>query len=290
MSQDSAGEPVKTSGIGFTLSPHIVLAAATALMTVLLGVWSRSAAPDPRQVPLISGEERLLYMAGFGAAIGVGLASFWLMRVYRPATRASEWSTQYTVPKTIETGWILPAFTMLGAFLFVARYHRGQDIAAAMLLAGSGVFAAITVRESLTEDEVGPMSPARLVHLVLTVGIAFALFALILLYRTRTLYSGPLIFGIGFLLLLQSQDRIPSFLIRRIAYALIGATALAQATWALTLWPPSGWWAGGVLAAILLGYVVVSEAQLAGRLSRELAINSVGVAATLMLACAYLAR
>jgi len=272
------------------LSPPAVLSIAAALLTLLLGLWARSALPDPRRVPIVSDETRLLYLSGVAAASALGAATIWLLRSRQQSEESVEWSAQYTTAKTIETRWILPALIMLGAFLLVARYHRGQDIAAAMLLAGSGMFAALTVSAALRDEDSSPMAPARLAQIVLTAGIAFVVFALVLLYRTRTLYAGPLVFALGFLLLLQAQDRIPSFPIRRIAYATIGAIALAQATWALNSWPPSGWWSGGVLASILLGYLLVSGAQLAGRLTREVAINSVGVAAGLLATCAYLAR
>lgn len=287
----SEGEGRRTSpGFELLMSPPALLGVAASVLTLLLGIWSRSAMPDPRNVPFISGDSRLLYGVGVAVAVGLGIAAVLLARMRMRVEASSEWSSRYTTPSGIETRWILPALTMLGAFLLVARYHRGQDIAAAMLLAGSGVFAAVTVRESLTTDDVSPRAPARMSHLILTTGIAFVVFALILLYRTRTLYAGPLTFTVGFLLLLQAQDRIASFPIRRVAYALVGAIAIAQATWALTSWPPSGWWTGGVLASIVLGYALISGAQLAGRLSRDLAINSVGVTTVIAVACAYLAR
>jgi hypothetical protein len=252
-------------------------------------MWSRSASPDPRNTPIISGDGRVFYLAGLLMVVALGGAAAWSARQRRELEPQREWSEQYTAPRQIETHWMLPALTLLGALLLVSRYDRWQDIIAAALLAGTGVFAAQTVRSTLTERDTGPTSPARLTHIIVTVGIAFVIFALVLLFRTRTLYAGPTIFVVGALLLLQAQDGIAALPIRRVVFALVGAVALAQATWALNSWPPSGWWTGGVLAAILLGYLLVVNAHLAGKLTRELALNSAGIAGVLLAVCAFMA-
>lgn len=270
-------------------SPAIVFALGASLVTLAFGLWARSLAPDPREVPILSAEARPFYLLLVVAAILFGAAVSLLRRRAAPASEPAEWTERYTRPLTIDTSWMLPAVTLLGALLLVARYHRAQDIAAAVLLAGTGVFAAITVRDGIRDNEEPPLSPARLALLVLTGGVGFVALALVFLYKTRTLYSGPVVFIVAALLLIQSQDGLRVLPIRRVAHGLIGASALAQVTWALNEWPPTGWWGGGVLVSILLGYALIGSAALAGMLTRERVWSYAGLAGLLFLVSAVMA-
>jgi hypothetical protein len=188
------------------------------------------------------------------------------------------------------TASVVPAATVCAAGLLAIRHQRIVDLAALTLLTLTVVYTALTVREYLWSDDARLRRLASQAQLGVTVATAFVAFNAVLQFKARAIFTTPVIFLFALLLLVQSHDGSAALAVRRIAYAILGAVALAQAAWGIGYWPPSGWYIGGVLAAILLGFALVNGAQLSGTLTRNLALRYGGVAAALFLTCAWLAR
>jgi hypothetical protein len=270
------GQPASTGIIRVTV--------VAGLATMLLGIAIRSNPPDPVNVPILSSDGRLFYLLSIGAAALVAVMAQRAERVREAiAASRSRYVGKSIVPAPA-TAWILPALAVIGAVLLIARHHRWQEIAAATLLAASGVFASLTVRENLNDQLGNTVSPARVAHVVLTIAVAFMVITLLFMFRMRTMLSGPAIMLVALLLFLQVHDGIDTWPIRKLAYAVLGALALAQFTWALNYWPPIGWYAGAILTAVFAGMTFVTGGRLTNTLTRERAIvYATATAATVLL-------
>jgi hypothetical protein len=264
---------------GSTPTGIIRVTVVAGFATLMLGVAVRSNPPEPVNVPILSADGRLFYLLAIGAVMLVGAMAQRAERVREAlAASRSRYIGESIVPAPA-TAWILPGLTVLGAVLLVARHTRWIEIAAATLLAASGVFASLTVRENLTSNQAGRVNPARVAHVVLTVAVAFVVLTLVFMFRMRTLISGPAILIISLLLLIQVHDGIDMWPVRKIAYGALGALALAEITWGLNYWPPVGWYAGGILTTVFAGITAITGAQLMNALSRDRAAIYVASAA-----------
>lgn len=266
------GGPISsTDGVSPTVLAA-TFAGACAIVAVMLGLFARREMPDPREVPIISSEGRLFFVLGLVAMAGIG---FQIHRLFdRPVPH-------YTPYAPLPTTWILPTLTLMGGLLLVARYHDLGIVLMSGLLVGSGVFASLTVRQQIDEGNDSTLQVAQVIHTALTLGVGFIVLALVLLYRTRTLLSVPVVLLIATLLLLQVHDGIRAYPIRRAAYAVVGGIAVAELVWPLSYWPPSGWVSGALLTTVLLLYTLISRAHLQRRLNQAVALQYSGVCAVL---------
>jgi hypothetical protein len=287
-SRQPAGSGELSDDAAPSLAGAVRVAIAAAFATFLLAIGVRSDPPDPANVPIISADGRLFYLLTLGAAALIG---FFAQRAERAredaAMRRSRYIGESIVP-AMATAWILPALIVGGAALLAARHPRWEEIAAAVLLAGTGVFASLVVRENLQPQEGGGVHPARIAHIALTLVVAFLLLSLLFLFRMRTVYAAPVIFVVAALLLIQVHDGIDTFPIRKMAYALVGALVLAEVTWALNYWPPTGWYAGAILTSIFLGMTLVTGARMVGALDRPRAAQYAGLSTALFLVFTWL--
>lgn len=269
--------------------PGVMLAGLAGLMTLLFGFYAREIQIDPSTVPLISAHARLFYGLALAATAAIGYASLDTRRAGVDESDEHDWTERYTAPQRLETSWILPSLAVLGSVLLCARYHRPQDIAAGVLLSATGVFAARTVRMAMAADH-AQTAAARTAHLILTLGIAFVVLSLVYLYKPPAAYLAVVVCGVVGLLLTQVHDGIDLLPIRRIAYGVLGGIATAEASWGLGFWPPAGWWAGGMLTAVMLGCALITAAEATETLSRQAVVRSVGIAGALFAVCATLAQ
>jgi hypothetical protein len=266
------------------------VAVVGAVATLLLGVAVRSDPPDPANVPLLSADGRLFYLLTLGAAILVAVLAQRAERVREElAARRSRYVGRSIVP-AMATAWILPALTVAGAILLAARHTQWQETAAAVLLAGTGVFASLVVRENLSPEEGHAISAARVAHVVLSLSVAFLLLSLLFMFRMRTLFAGPAIFIVGLLLLVQVHDGIDTYPVRKIASGLLGALLLAEVTWGLNYWPPVGWYAGAILTSVFLGVTLATGARMAGTLDRARALQIAALSGALVGLFTWLSR
>jgi hypothetical protein len=252
-----------------------------AVLTLALGAYARHVSPPLTDVPLIGPSGRLLYALMLLSLVGFGYQTH---RVW------DEQPVAYTPYPPAPTAWILPTLTMLGGLLLVVHYHDWPVIAMAGIIVGSGVYAALTVRASLAGSGVVDASTAQAIHSILTLVVALITMSQIYGYRMRTIYSAPTVFLVALLLLVQVHDGIPANPVRRVAYALVGAFVVAEIVWPLNYWPPSGWFGGGVLTVVFLGYALISRAQLRQRLTQSLVMQYAALTAALFAVIVVLAR
>lgn len=286
---DEARSPAPIDLTALIRTPAGQAAGLTGVLTLLLGLLARREQPDPASVPLIASDGRLYFIVGHLMVVAVG---YWVYRLL-DAPRAGEqdaWIARYVGAGNLATSWIIPASIVFAAMLYLVHHREARHIVAITMLALSGAFAAITIRENLTAADPTSRRVARVAQVGLTAVVAFLTLGLIYLFKARMAYTAPVVFVVAALLIVQAHDGVPAFAVRRIAYALVGAVMVAEATWGLGYWPPAGWYGGGVLAAVFLGNVLIAGAQLRGRLNRHVVVQAAGSAAALLIACAWLAR
>jgi hypothetical protein len=256
---------------------------------LVLCAIARSVHPDPVNVPVVSGDSRFYYVLTLGLSIVVG---FLVQRVVEPGSRDRRRNVfgHYLRGVDLPTAGVLPAVTVFAAGLLAVTHQRVVDLAALTLLTLTAVYSAVTVRDYLWSDDTRLRRLAVQAQLGISVAIAFVALNAVLLFKARALFTAPVVFLLAWLLLAQVHDSSEAYAVRRVAYATLGAWVLAEAAWGVGYWPPSGWYTGGVLSAILLGIALVNNAQLSGTLTRRLALRYGGVAAALFLTCAWLAR
>lgn len=249
-----------------------VLSAAAGALVLVLGLYARHARPSILDTPFLDSGARLYYLLAFVAAAGLG---WHIHRAYDLPPAG------YTPYPPLPTVWILPALTVLGAALLVARYHTAPIVVMAAVLAGTGTFAALSLREVFRDEHhVEPMMQA--VHVGLSLVVGFVVIALVLQYQARLAVTLPAVFMVTALLLLQIHDGIPTYPVRRQAYALVGALIAGEVVWPLTYWPPMGWWAGAVVASVITGYALVTRANLLRRLTPVSAVQYAGLTAAML--------
>jgi hypothetical protein len=186
-------------------------------------------------------------------------------------------NAQHRAPITPTFGAaILPGLVMFAALQFVGWDSRSVIVIAAPLLAGAGVFTAAVVRHYLLSGDAATFLGARLVHLALTTGVAFLLLSLTRNWMTGPVYTMVVTIIVCGLLLLQAFDGVRAYPIRRIAYALVGAFVVAQAAYALSYWPPSGWYDGSMLTVCFAVVLLVVDAILTRRVSTDIVARYAG--------------
>lgn len=263
-----------------TIPPAVIFSGAAGVLTLALGLYARQARPSILDVPLFDAGARLYYVLALLAVAGLG---WQIHRAYdRPATR-------YTPYPPVATAWILSALTLLAAALLVARYHTAPIVVMAAVLATTGTFAALSIREVIADAE-SASQPVLLIHVVLTIVVTYVVVALLLQYQARLLFTAPAVFVVATLALLQIHDGILTYPVRRQAYALVGGVIAIEVVWPLSYWPPLGWWTGSVVLSVLTGYALVTRANLLRRLTATAAMQYAGLTAALLVFVVVLSR
>lgn len=254
-----------------TIPPALALSVAAGVLALALGLYALHARPSILNVPLIDSGARLFFVLVLLCAAGLG---WQVHRFYdrRPAG--------YTPFPPLPTTWILPAMLLIASALLVARYHTAPVIVMAAVVAASGTFASLSIREVVASDGAGD-DPLLLVHVGMSLIVAYVVIAALLQYQARMLFTAPAVFIVSGLILLQIHDGIPTYPLRRQAYALVGAVAAAELAWPLYYWPPAGWWTGAVVGSVLLGYALITRASLLKRLNPVAALQYAGLTVAL---------
>ncbi|MCO5177064.1 MAG: hypothetical protein M9890_08870 [Thermomicrobiales bacterium] len=250
-----------------TIPPAMALSAAAGVLALALGFYARHARPSILDVPLIDSGARLFFVLTLLAAIGLG----WQVHCLYDRRPLG-----YTPYPPLPTAWILPSMLLIASALLVARYHTAPVIVMAAVVAASGTFASLSIREVVSADGPGD-DPLLLVHVGMSLIVAYVVIAALLQYQARLLFTAPTVFIASALILLQVHDGIPTYPLRRQAYALVGAIAAAELAWPLYYWPPAGWWTGAVIGSVLLGYALITRASLLKRLNPAAALQYAGL-------------
>lgn len=277
----SASRPRPTAGtIEHTQSLAVRLAGAAALLTFALAVYARSLDMLQTDVPLRDSNGRLYWFASVACAVGFGIV------VQQVSTRRS----RSNVATTAAGASVLPALVVFAALQFVAWDSRTAIVIAAPLLAAAGVFTAVVVRHYLLSGDPAVLPGARLVHIVLTAGVAFLALSLARGWMAGSLYTLVVVFIIAGLLLYQASDGVRTFPIRRVAYALAGGAVVAETALALNNWPPSGWYGGAMLSTVFVVMMLTIEAILSRRISIDVVTRYTGAGVAVCGLLAILAR
>lgn len=262
-----------------SMPPAAALSTEAGLLVLALGLYARHARPSILDTPVLDAGARPYYLFVMIAVAGLA----W--QVHRSYDRAVH---GYTPFPPLPTAWILPAMAVLGAALLVARYHTPPIVVMAAVLAATGTFAALSVREVIGDDSADVVMQA--IHVGLSLVVAYVVVALLLQYQARLLFTVPSVFGVVALVLLQIHDGIPTYPVRRQAYALVGALVAAEVAWPLSYWPPMGWWAGAIVASVVTGYALVTRSNLLRRLTPIAAMQYAGLTAALLVFVVAMAR
>ena len=262
------------------IPPAATLSGAAGVLALALGLYARHARPSILDTPLIDSGARLYYVLALLAVAGLG----W--QVHRAYDRPVPGHTPYP---PLATAWVLPAMVLLAAALLVARYHTPPIVVMAAVLSATGTFAALSIREVIAADDDGDQ-PLLIVHVGLSLVVAYVVVALLLQYQARLLFTVPAVFVVIALILLQVHDGIPTYPVRRQAYALVGALVAVEVVWPLSYWPPMGWWTGAIVASVVTGYALVTRANLLRRLTGIAAIQYAGLTAALLVFVVAMSR
>lgn len=253
-------------------SRALQLAGAAAAVTLLLALYGRSLDLLRTDIPFRASNGRYYWFAVIVASIALGLVAQRLS--WHDQLLAN---VQHRAPLTVAYGAaILPGLVMFAALQFVGWDSRAVIVVAAPLLAGAGVFTAAVVRHYLLTGDAATLPGARLVHLALTTGVAFLSLSLTRNWMAGPLYTLVVATIIAGLLLVQAFDGVRAYPIRRVAYALAGACVLGQAAYALSYWPPSGWYDGAMLTACFAVILLVVDAILTRRISTDIVARYAG--------------
>lgn len=267
----NAGGPAGAESIDQVQSLALRLAAASALLAFALGLYARSLDLVRTDLPFRASNGRLFWIVVIVAVVAFGYVVSQL-----PVERARSRSTNPRPMTLSANGGILPALAVAAAVQFVTWDDRVAVVVAAPLLAGAGVFTASVVRHYLLAGDPAVFPGARLVQLVLTVGVAFLLLSLLRGWMGGPGYTLVVAFVVSAALLVQAFDGIRAFPIRRAAYALAGGAVVSQVALALNYLPPSPWIGGAFLATIFAIVMVTVDAILARRHTTELVVRYVG--------------
>lgn len=280
------------------LSRAVAITGITATLSFPLAFYARAAAPEVTNVPIISSDGRSYYLVALLVTTAVGAIVHLLetddpsmhqrdpdWRLYRPGGPVEAYR-----PSQPATAWMLPVVALFTSFLFLAIHHPLAYVLLVPLVTAGVVFAARVARYHVLNIFNGPTALARTGHVVLTHGVAFAVLCVVYMFKTRTLYSGSLIFIASFLLLAQLTDGIEARPASRMLYAAAGALGIAQLTWALNYWNTSAWFGGSLLMTLFFFTASIVRGQLADKLTQRLVVERASIAVPFFVALAYFAE
>lgn len=169
------------------------------------------------------------------------------------------------------TFWILPSLSIISAFAFFRLFSTSLNAVAfvlALVAAGGLLLGSLIAQHYALDRQADVRQRARLALQVIAYLVGFGLFSAISYARLRTLYSGPMIGGVGALLavaLLQWNPPRQGLL----PLALLVGLTLAEAHWALNYWAASFLLTGALL--LVMFYIITGLLQhvIDGTLSRQ---------------------
>lgn len=273
----------------FALSRALALAGITTTLSIPLAFYARATAPDPDLVPLIDASGRAYYLAAIIVTILIcGLIQ--ALETDDPArivNRYGERLYRYRQPVP-RTAWMLPGVALFSIYLMLAMHHRAIFVVLMPLVAGGVVLVARVLRYEVVSRPPGSGELIVVAQQALVYGTAAGAFLVVFAFRARTLFSGPLLFLLAWLLLMALFDGTRSVAYRRYVHAAIGALATAQLAWALGYWNVSTLSGGALLALVFAVFGGLSRLEFSGGVTRQQVLSLVGGALPVFILIAYL--
>jgi hypothetical protein len=269
-------------------SRALALAGMTITLSIPVAFYARASQPDTAEVPLVDPSGRGFYLACL-LVLGIVAAIIQALDRDDPArlvNRYGERLYRYRMPAP-RTAWMLPVVGIGSLYLLAAIHPRLGVVLIVPFLAGGLMLAARMVRFEVLNRPDGQPGVVGMLAQLLTYGAAFGSLLAIFAYRSRTLYTGPLLFLVTMLLLLTLFDGVVAPGWRRLILASAGGLAVAQVGWALGYWNVSTLVGSTMLFLVFAFFGSVSRSHLLGSLSREQVAISAGITAPVFLALAY---
>lgn len=269
-------------------SRALALAGITITLSIPITFYARSSQPDTSAVPLIDPSGRGFYLACL-LMLGILAAIIQALDTDDPArilNRYGERLYRYRAPAP-RTAWMAPVVGVGSLYLLAAFHPRIAVVLLVPFIAGGVVLAARMVRfEALNQPDGHPGIAGMLVQVlvyVVAAGSVLAIFA----YRSRTLYSGPLLLLAGTLLMMSLFDGVVAPGWRKVVLAVPGGLAIAQVSWALGYWNVSTLVGSAMLFLVFVFFGSVARSYLSGGITREQVALRAGIATPVFLALAY---
>lgn len=257
----------------YSFSRALALAGITATLVIPLAFFARSTSPDDGTVPLISADGRAYYLASlFITIIFAGIIqSLETDDPARLVNRYGERIYQFRQPAP-RTAWMLPAVGLYAIFLLLALHHSLIMILLAPFVAGGLVLAARVTRFEILSRPGEAQQLVAGAQQALVFAVAAGALLTLFAFRSRTLYSGPVIFLATMLLMLSLYDGTDSPSVRRFVLAATGGMAVAQVSWALGYWNIPTLAGGALLTLVFVFYGNLSRVELSRGVTRTQAI------------------
>lgn len=230
----------------------------------------------------------IMASGGYAKATGTPLSEttgplFWgLAVVFVALTAIGAQFSEFTAAKAAEslgavrrigrlpTAWAAPLVAEAAAILLVATYHNRLMLVAGPVLAFLGVTGALLARDLLDDATDLTKRTAKMAHTLVIHFIAFFALSAVYLNKMSGFKSAPLVAILGGILILEALERGEISAVRRVAYALLGAFILGEATLAINWWPTHGWTGGAALLVCFFGVNGILVAQTEhGRITRN---------------------
>lgn len=273
------------------LNRALALAGIVTTLTIPLAFYARASAPDPASVPLIGPDGRGYYLASL-LVVGIISVLIHLLEADDPARLVNRYGERIYLFRqpAPRTAWMAPAVALFTVYYALALHHHLPIVLLAPFVAGIMVFVLRLSRYQLVSNPTGSAMLIGVAQQLIIVGVALAAFAVVYSFRTRTLYAGPAMFILSFLLLLSAFDGLTAPAWRRMVYAAVGGLAVAQLVWGLNYWNTSGLIGGALLATVFAFYATVSRTHLGGGITQRQVIERAAFTAPVFVLLAYIAE
>lgn len=246
--------------------PSIVIAAVLAVF----GFWARNLKLMAGSVPVYGSPGRSFWIAGIALMIVAAAVSQLLtgksLRVDASEPAVSDQTGDLLT--LARTAWMYPLALVGCVLLLLEVYHRPLSIAGIAVAAGLALVFGMLSRQALVDDDPVRAQRARGLFTALIHAVAFVGLSMIYINKLRSIFSAPLVFVLGALLLFQITEGEDVEPLRRAIYALTGGFVLAESTWLLNYWRATGWIGGATLLIFfyfMAGIMAIQARREAGR-------------------------
>jgi hypothetical protein len=241
----SANQP--GSGLG------LVISVAVSIAIFVLAIYA-AGSPTADPLPLAQTTNALYWAVAVVAVIAAGVGAEYADRT---ASRASE---RAATIDHLATAWIVPTLATAAAAILVATFHNSTMIVAGPLIAFLGNAGALLSRDLLDDADDSAQRSAATVHTLVIHAVAFLALSAVYLNKLSLPVTALAAGAITTLLTLETLERRPGAVPRKMILAALAGASVASAAVALLWWLTHGWTGGAVLFVVF--YFAVGVIQL----------------------------